>query len=216
MKKFLSIILYVAVVLTTGCSGVSQEDYNSLVEENSQLKADNERILSEKNDLAKEKSALQSEKDNLKQKYDDEVDKHNIQDYCEDISNWMLGRPQSSILKSETSTYDENVNLETTYYYENSIFTAKLVYTIKNTVSPLEAAVYISSYEKAMAEGMTDLMDDTLEEFVIIYRHSNGSVIKTVFWYKDGNNAIQRSGFFTLYGQNQGIADEYNKITSYR
>lgn len=38
MKKIFSIILCASVVLISGCSGVSQEEYNSVLEENSKLK----------------------------------------------------------------------------------------------------------------------------------------------------------------------------------
>ena len=221
MKKIFSIILCAAVILMTGCSGVSQNEYNSVFEEKTSLKYDNEKLQSEIANLQGKNADLQSELDTLKsengilqQKFDEEVEKHSAQDYCADISNWMLGRPQASVMKNETSKYDENVDLETTYYFEGSELTAKLVYTIKDTVSTVKAAIYISAYEKAANDGMADLMGDLLNEFVIIYRHSSGDVIKTTYWYKDDNNVIQRYGFFTLYGQKQGIAAECDRLAN--
>lgn len=46
MKKIFSIILCAAVVLISGCSGVSQEEYNSLMEENSKLNSENNELKS--------------------------------------------------------------------------------------------------------------------------------------------------------------------------
>lgn len=51
MKKIFSIILCAAVVLTTGCSGTSQEEHNSFLEENTSLKYDNEKLQGEIADL---------------------------------------------------------------------------------------------------------------------------------------------------------------------
>lgn len=129
----------------------------------------------------------------------------------------MLGRPQSSIVQNEVSKYDDNVDLESTIYMEGTNFTAKMVHTIKDTLSPALTAIHIVSYEKAFADGVGDLLDDNLKEYVIIYRNYNdgyGSVIMHSYWYLDDNAEIHHESFFTLYAQNQGIVDEYNKIAS--
>ena len=65
MKKIFSIILCAAVVLTAGCSGVSQESYNSLVEENS-------RLQSEKNELKSKYDTLVSDTEDFRKLSEDE------------------------------------------------------------------------------------------------------------------------------------------------
>lgn len=215
MKKFLSVILCAAVVMATGCSGVSQGEYNSVFEEKTELKHDNEKLQDEIANLQSELDTLKSEKTELEQQYERLQAKSDATDYCFDIQTWMLGRPQSAITKKEVSKYDDNVDLETTYYIEGNDFTIKMVHTIKDTLSPVSTAIHIFSYEKAVADGIEELLDDQLKEFVIIYRNYNeglGSVIMSSFWYLDDNNELQHELFGTLYAQKQGIADEYDKL----
>ncbi len=143
--------------------------------------------------------------------------KSDATDYCFDIDAWMLGRPQSTIVQNEVSKYDDDIDLETTIYMEGTNFTTKMVHTIKDTVSPALTAIHIVSYEKATADGIGNLLDDNLREYVIIYRNyndGNGSVIMHSYWYLDDNDEIQHEFFFTLYAQNKGIVDEYKKIVS--
>lgn len=212
MKKVIvSLLTVMTVVFSTGCSGVSQDEYYSLVEENSQLKATNASILSEKNNLEKEYDALKTEKEALEQSNlsSDEIN------YCFDIQTWMLGRPQSSIVKNDVEKYGDDVDLETTYYMENSNFTIKMVHTIKETLSPALTAIHIFSYEKATSNNIEKVLDDELKEYMIIYRNYNegyGSVIARSFYYLDENNVIRHNLFFTKYGVNKGIVDEYEKL----
>lgn len=68
-KQFIAAVLAGAVLLS-GCSGVSQESYNSVVAENEKLKTNNDATLSQKNDLAKQYGDLQSKYDELQSNYD--------------------------------------------------------------------------------------------------------------------------------------------------
>ncbi len=217
MKKIFSIILCATVVLTTGCSDVSQGEYNSLFEEKTELKNDNEKLQSEIANLHSELDTLKSEKTELERQHERLQAKSDATDYCFDIDAWMLGRPQSTIVQNEVSKYDDDIDLETTIYMEGTNFTTKMVHTIKDTVSPALTAIHIVSYEKATADGIGNLLDDNLREYVIIYRNyndGNGSVIMHSYWYLDDNDEIQHEFFFTLYAQNKGIVDEYKKIVS--
>lgn len=209
MKKIFYIILCAAVVMLTGCSGVSQDEYNSLVEENSKLKSDCERILAEKNDLAKEMNDLKS---NLEQEIDNLKDEHSQKDYCFDICTWMLGRPQSSIFNSYTSKYSDYVDLETTYFSENSELTMKIVHTIKKFTSTAQIAAHIVAYEKFIDEGMQLFMSEGVTEFVNIYRHADGNVIMSSYWYLDKNNIIQHGCIWTSYGQGE-IHDRFTELS---
>ena len=60
MKKIFSIILCAAVVLISGCSGVSQEEYNSLVEENSNLTSENDQLKEELEKIKTDKANVDS------------------------------------------------------------------------------------------------------------------------------------------------------------
>lgn len=71
MKKIFSIILCAAVVLTTGCSGVSQEEYNSLAEKNSSLSSSNSRLQSENEELKSKYDALVSDTEDFRKLSED-------------------------------------------------------------------------------------------------------------------------------------------------
>lgn len=216
MKKFvISLLAVVAVAFSSGCSGVTQNEYDSLTEENSQLKATNESLLNEKNDLVKEYEALKAEKEELEQSNNSNINNNSPDDfdYCFDIQTWMLGRPQSTIVKNEVSKYTDDVNLETTYYWENSELTVKMVHTIKDTLSSNLTAIHIYSYEKAASEDMEELLDDKLKEYVIIYRNANGSIIGSSFYYiDDSDNKMNRLFVFTKYAESKGIVEEIQKL----
>lgn|GEM_PF-6853762 len=215
MKKIFSIILCAAAVMLSGCSSISQDEYNSLVEEKTSLKYDNEKLQGEIADLQSELDTIKAEKSELEQKNVEAQAKIDAIDYCFDIDACMLGRPQSSIIQSEVSKYNDNVDLETAIYMEGTHFTSKMVHTIKDTVSPALTAIHIVSYEKAIADGIGNLLDDNLKEYVIIYRNYNdghGSVIMHSYWYLDDNDEMHHDFFFTLYAQKQGIVDEYKRI----
>lgn len=64
MKKTIFAIALSSCLLMSGCSGVSQEEYDSMVSANSQLE-------SEKQALEEKYNAASGEYDNLKEKYDD-------------------------------------------------------------------------------------------------------------------------------------------------
>lgn len=211
MKKFFVLIMSLSLLLATGCSsGVSQETYNALVVENSKLKSDYENILVENNDLKSEMSNLKS---NLEQEINDLKDKHSNMDYCFDICTWMLGRPQSSIFNSYTSKYSDYVDLETTYFSENSELTMKIVHSIKNFTTPVQVAAHIVAYEKFTDEGMQLFMSKGVTEFINIYRQADGNVIMSSYWYLDKNNFIQHNSFWTFYGKGE-ILDRYTELSN--
>ncbi len=196
MKKFLCVILCAAVALTSGCSNVSQEEYNSLVEENSQLKADNERILDEKNDLEKENNTL---KENL-----------DVKTECFNICTWMLGRPQSAVAKNEFKNVIDGLTTEGTYYVENSEFTAKNVATFSSKFKPKEIAEYIKGFEDKLESGAESMFEAGEKNTVTIYRYENGNIIATFYLYKDKSNAVNHKAFFTQYGTD--VADQYSLL----
>ena len=217
MKKIFSIILCAVVVLVSGCSAGSQEAYNSVFEEKTELKYDNDKLKGEIAELQSELEALKTEKTELEQAHEKLQERIDITGECICIDARILGRPQSSIVDNEVTKYDDNVDLETTLYMEGTHFSSKIVHTIKDDLSPIETAIHMATYEKATADRIVNLLDDDLRELVIIYRNyneGNGSIIAHSFWYFDDNedNVIQRRCSFTTYGKNKGVMDEFYKI----
>lgn len=76
MKKSIIAAALAAVVLLSGCSGVSQESYNSLVEENERLKSENSSLQSENSSLQSENQKLTIEvaaSDDLLKEYGEKI-----------------------------------------------------------------------------------------------------------------------------------------------
>ncbi len=102
MKKIFSIILCAAVVLTTGCSGVSQEEYNSLLEEKNELKKIGEQLLEENSRLQADNSMLQDENNELKSKYDTLVsDTEDFRKLSEDEKAAELAKAEKDRIEAE-------------------------------------------------------------------------------------------------------------------
>ncbi len=95
MKKVFSVILCAAVVLTAGCSGVSQEEYNSLLEENSKLQEEN-------NELNETEMQLLDEMSTLKSKYDTLVsDTEDFRKLSEDEKAAELAKAEKDRIEAE-------------------------------------------------------------------------------------------------------------------
>lgn len=214
------------------------EENSSLSSVNSRLQSENDELTSKLDrQLANNtswyvaNSKLTEEYEELKSKYDEltggEVNdgssstdttsntqppKSDETDYGFDVQKWMLGKPESTIVKSETEQYDKNVELETTYYYDNSKFAIKMVYAMDDTVSPFTVALHIFSYEKAMNDAMPNFMEDMVTEYVIIYQYASGDIIMSSYWYLDKNNSIQHLQQWTSIEQNDDIIDKFNEL----
>ncbi|MCH5206430.1 MAG: hypothetical protein J1F09_05705 [Oscillospiraceae bacterium] len=187
MKKIFAVLLCLAVVLAAGCSsGVSQEEYDALVEENSQLKSDNSDLLGTKNSLTKEINSLESEKTELEQEINDLKNNHSSLDYCLDISTWMLGRPQSTVHLSDGYELEiTGTTVEAVLFDENFELTEKIVITFKRTLPSQLIAQFMKSFEDTY--NLSDMIEKGLTEGVVIYRYDDGAVIMSHFWYlRDG------------------------------
>lgn len=92
-KKIMSGILAVSMLLT-GCSGISQSDYDSLVSENSDLKAKNEQLNATYDAQSKKYNALESDYEKLESDYNDlssqnQTLQSNLDDITEKTSDWL-------------------------------------------------------------------------------------------------------------------------------
>lgn len=199
MKKILSIILCSAVVLTTGCSSVSQEEYNSVFEEKTSLKYENENLQNEIDSLQQELDTLKSENSELTQEIDVLNRRLDDTSYCFDICTWVLGRPQTALQSSDVSYHDDAFDIETTYYIEGSEATAKTVNTINSKLSAASVASYIESSMEFANNDIENFFLSGFTEYMMIYRYDDGNVIASQFWYKE-NGEIQSKAFLTHYG----------------
>ncbi len=182
MKKIFSIILCAAVVLTTGCSVVSQESYNSLVEENSILQSELNNV---KTELSQIKSGF-------------------------DICASMLGKPQESVSNSDFKSHENNIMTENIQYYENNNYSAKLTMTFDNSMDSDDIADFISFREKTTLETIQDFILKGGNDVISIYRYNDGTVICLHYWHKEESGDIVDSILWTSYGE--AIADKYSML----
>lgn len=190
MKKIFSIILCAAVFLSTGCSRVSQEEYNSLVEENSNLN---------------------SEIDQLKEKLKDLESGTAYTDDCFEIYTQILGLPKTAISEELPNQISRGLYEEHIFYSENNEMAAKTILSFDNSLSAKDIAPYIKVY----VDGVKDTSNQTLEQYpmtanIFIYRYDNGNVIMSQCWYKDDNGEIKAPMFFTSYGED--VAEELTRL----
>lgn len=191
MKKIFSIILCAAVVLVSGCSGVSQEEYNSLVEENSKLNSKNDQ--------------LQDELDTFK------TDKVNV-DNCFEIYAKILGLPKTAISEELPNQISRGLYEEHILYRENDELASKTILSFDSSLSAQDIAPYIKVY----VDGIKDVSGRTLQQYnnmitnVYIYRYDNGNIIMSQCWYKDDDGTIKAPMFFTSYGED--VAEELTRL----
>ncbi|MDE7231194.1 MAG: hypothetical protein K2N56_12000 [Oscillospiraceae bacterium] len=190
MKKIFSIILCAAVMLIAGCSGVSQEEYNSLVEENGKLKSETDQ--------------LKEELENLKASKADADD-------CFEIYEKILGLPKAAISEELPNQISRGLYEEHIFYRENDELAAKTILSFDSSLSAQDIAPYIKVY----VDGVKDTADQTLQQYpmtanVFIYRYSNGNVIMSQCWYKEDDGTIKAPMFFTSYGED--VAEELIRL----
>lgn len=88
MKKRIFAIALCSCLLLSGCSGVSREEYNSMLSANSKLEADNSELQNECSDLESKYNSLLSERDSLKNENDDlNIQVQELESKCESLSS---------------------------------------------------------------------------------------------------------------------------------
>ena len=105
--------------MTTGCSGVSQEEYNSLVEENSNLTSENDQL---KEELEKIKT-----------------DKANV-DSCFEIYAKLLGLPKTAISEELPKQISRGLYEEHIFYRENDELATKTIISFDRSLSAQDIA----------------------------------------------------------------------------
>lgn len=219
MKRILSVIL-AAVVLAvslTGCSGVSQEEYDAVVAENEALQAEKSDLSNKCENLEKDYSelseniyGLQLENKNLK----DENQK--ISDYLDtgaqviglwDIDTCMLGRPETAVYSHESEQVHDSISTEKTFYLENNILSGKFVVTFKNDMPHNEIATFIKSNMDSIYSSMKDLISERVRANIVIYRYESGDVMMVYYHYYDTTDNTAKS----FSGWRPGGMDVYSE-----
>lgn len=189
MKKILSVILCLSVLLASGCSNVTQEDYNSLVEEKSNLKSENDQLKGELNELKESKTEI---------------------DDCFEIYAKVLSLPKSAISEEHSKQHSRGLYEEDTFYNNNNELTSKVVLTFDSSLSGKDIAPYIKAHVDGINNDINQLLQSSLTANVCIYRYSNGNVIMSQCWYKDEEGNINAPMFFTSYGKE--AAEEISRL----
>lgn len=105
MKKAIFAAALAAIVLLSGCSGVSQENYNSLVTENESIKSENSKLESENSSLKSENASLQEENSSLKSDNDSLKSNSNNSTGNETTENQNDIFKYSEFMKNGADTY---------------------------------------------------------------------------------------------------------------
>lgn len=190
MKKFLSIILCASIIMTTGCSGISLEDYNSLVVENSKLSAENDQLKDELEEIKTAKDKLGD---------------------CFDVCTKMLGLPKSAVYEEKPNQVSRGLYKEFVFYLDNDEISSKTIISFDSSLSAKEIAPYIKVYVDGVADGLNQtLQQRPTSTNGFIYRYGNGKVIMSQYRYVDDDGTVKSPIFFTSYGLD--VADELAKL----
>lgn len=189
MKKIFSAMLCAALILMTGCSSVSQDEYNSLIEENKKLNSEAKRLEDEFEVLKADKADA----------YD-----------CIEIYAKMLSLPESAILKTIPKQHSSGLYEEDTFYSENGESFAKLVLTFDRRLSVEAIAPYIKVFVDGIDDNIDQLEQSRVDANLCIYRYDNGKVLLLQCWHREDDGTMKSSMFFTFYGKD--LAKELNRL----
>ena len=181
MKKVIvSFLALLSVVLISGCSNVSQDEYNSLVEENSILKSK----------IAQQEEELNKQKDSKADIYD-----------CFDIYAKMLSLPKAAISEEHSNKHSSGLYEEDVFYNETGDLSAKVIMTFDHRLSAEEIAPFIKAHADGINGTVSQLLQSSISAQVCIYRYDNGNIIMSQCWYKSDDGTIKAPMFFTSYGE---------------
>ncbi len=223
MKRILSVVFAAVVLISSlvGCSGVSQEEYDALLAENTALQAEksdlNEKCESLEKDyseLSENISELQLENTTLKN------ENQQMSGYLDtgaqiislwDIDTCMLGRPETAVYSHNSEQVHESISTEKTFYLEDDILSGKLVVTFKNDMPLDEIATFIKSNMDSIYSSMKDLISEKVRANIVIYRYENGDVIMVYYHYYDTTDNTAKS-FSGWRPAGMDVHSEYAKL----
>ena len=223
MKRIFSVIL-AAVVLAvslTGCSGVSQEEYDALVAENAKLQSENDELNDKCDSLEKDNSeltdnisALNSDNSALKsenQRLENNLDTATQLLYLWDIDTCMLGRPETALYSRNTEQVHEYISTESTFFLEDDVLSGKLVVTFKDGLTHDQTAAFIKSHMDTIYASMEETISEKFRENLVIYRYDNGDVLMVYYHYFDANEKAVKN-FSGWRPAGMEVYSEYAKL----
>lgn len=191
MKKIVvSLFTLAAVIFSAGCSSVSQDEYNSLVEANSKLSSENDQLKEELEKL--------------------ETGRADVDD-CFEIYAKMLGLPKAAISEELPKQISRGLYEEHIFYQENDDLATKTIISFDSSLSAQTIAPYIKVYVDGVKDGVGQaLQRQQMTAMIFIYRFDNGNVIMSQCWYKGEDGTIKAPMFFTSYGED--VAKELTRL----
>lgn len=161
MKKSILTAILAGVMLLSGCSGVSEESYNSVVAENEKLKSENSKLESKSNSLQEENNTSNSDELKDEDYYKkiainivDCMSKNLTLEHKEDLNgiNWQIqndksnGKVYSVVTCKATDNrkiaecicaVSNNITRSAFFLFQNNV--EKIVYIFKNNESEISA-----------------------------------------------------------------------------
>jgi len=183
MKKSVLAAALAGVMLLSGCSGVSQDEYNSLLEENSRLQSEN-------TSLQNNSSEKTSNEENSTSIEDDEY--RMPKDHVKRVAK-VLEIPESKRTKYDIVGLDMNqYNIKSTYscevFYYNGNYQIKSVCNISSDNSVQEKAAFVFYFFRLhMSEYVEKEIKQGCENVVTVINDKKGNPIAVWLVYDMGD-----------------------------
>lgn len=192
MKKTVMAAVIAGVMLLSGCSGVSQDEYNSLVEEKVRLEADNSSLQSDNSKLESEKSKATSENAELQgliKANEEEIAQLqneikatiSLDDFETALS--ILAHPKSEILSSDFTSDPSGATLGQYIYSDLTVcFVMQCPAMAKSTLAGV-----LKENETLFADTVNDL---EMKGGIIVYKNISRENICCFIMTPEGNKWI--------------------------
>jgi len=210
MKKSVLAAALAGVMLLSGCSGVSQDEYNSLLEEKTKLETENSSLKSDNSKLESESSTLKSENESLQAENSELQDKINEKE------------PNSK--PTENNEISDNLKKDTFIIGATQFETSKSNkwYYVEGNTMGITAVTYVDDYNDIdddifVRNAFMDIIDITVEKprkgvYSFNWAKENGEIVGHAFsmnimgntsqnieWNGDYSHLNDNSTFQTLF-----------------
>lgn len=197
MKKSIIAAALVGTMLLSGCSGVSQESYNSVVAENESFKNENSTLKSNNSTLESENAELQSKISELEKQNSDneaiieELQSDNVPLEAVDIILKALAHKETEIFSSDSL---ENV--------QQYVYTDFSMCHICNNPSYMPAA-NTASLIKNQETVINNVVDSGISSYVFLLKSYDKKNVCCYWW------ANKQSGWVWF---DQDVKEEFEKL----
>lgn len=183
MKKLVMAAALAGVVLLSGCSGVSQDEYNSLVEENSRLQSEN-------TSLQNNSSEKTSNEENSTSKEDDEY--RMPKDHVKRVAK-VLTMPENTLVTQSSNGLDmKQYNVKSSVFMEaykdNNKGQLKQICNISTNNTVQEKAAFVYYFLGVhMRPYLEKEIENGCENIVTVVNDNNGNPIVVWLIYDNGD-----------------------------